>query len=236
MILEYECTSVGIGRGPVPTNRVYPAGAPTIITHPGSVALTTNNAVGFSVLAAGVAPLSFQGQVTDADIDGATGSALTLQDPLPAQVGNYRVRVANGFGAVTSNNATLTIPDTDSDGLPDYWEYQFGLNPGVANNGDSDGDGFSDKAEFLAGTNPFSSASRLTLAVAKAVPAGSGFTLAFTAQSNRSYAVQYKDAMNAASWTTLQQISAAPGARPQEFTDPATGQPKRFYRIITPQQ
>ena len=236
MILEYECTSAGIGRGPVPTNRVYPAGAPTIITHPGSVALTTNNAVGFSVLAAGVAPLSFQWQFNDADIDGATGSALTLQDPLPAQAGNYRVRVANGFGAVTSNNATLTIPDTDSDGLPDYWEYQFGLNPGVANNGDSDGDGFSDKAEFLAGTNPFSSASRLTLAVAKAVPAGNGFTLAFTAQSNRSYAIQYKDAMNAASWTTLQQISAAPGARPQEFTDPATGQPKRFYRIITPQQ
>jgi hypothetical protein len=129
----------------------------------------------------------------------------------------------------------LTIPDSDGDGIPDYWETQFGLNPALGNGGDSDGDGASDLAEYLAGTNPLSAGSRLSLAVAKAVPAGSGFALAFTGQSNRSYAIQYKDTLNDAQWITLQPFPAATGVRPLEFTDPAVGQAKRFYRVITPQ-
>ena len=136
---------------------------------------------------------------------------------------------------MTSNNAALTIPDTDGDGIPNYWESQFGLNPSAANNGDSDGDGASDKSEYLAGTNPLSNTSRLMLGVIKN-PAGAGYKLSFTAQSNRSYTVQYKNAMSGATWTTLQQVPAAYGLRALEFVDPATDQPQRFYRAITPQQ
>ena len=235
MILEYEATALGIGRQVIPAVRVYPAASPTIITQPSSVVLTANNAVGFSVLAAGVAPMAYQWQWNNADIPGATASGLTIQDPRIGQAGSYRVRVSNGFGSVTSTSATLTIPDTDGDGIPDYWETQFGLNPAVGNGGDSDGDGISDLAEYLAGTNPLSAGSRLSLAVAKAVPAGSGFTLAFTGQSNRSYAIQYKDTLGDAQWITLQPFPAATGVRPLEFTDPAVGQAKRFYRVITPQ-
>ena len=233
--LEYEASGVGIARQILPASRVYPAAAPSIVTPPAPFTLTSGNTASFSVLAAGAAPLSYQWQFNSVDLAGATGQALVLQDPLPAQAGNYRVRVTNTFGNVTSNNAALTIADTDGDGIPNYWETAYGLSTSVANNGDTDGDGASDKSEFLAGTNPVSATSRLVASVVKNL-AGAGYKVAFTGQSNRGYNVQYKNALPNATWTTLQQIPATSGTRAIEVTDSATAQPQRFYRVITPQQ
>jgi hypothetical protein len=45
--------------------------------------------------------------------------------------------------------------DTDGDGMPDWWEIQYGLNPYLNDaNGDLDGDGIPNVAEFNSGTNP----------------------------------------------------------------------------------
>lgn len=45
--------------------------------------------------------------------------------------------------------------DTDADGIPDWWEIQYGLNPNVNDaNGDSDGDGSSNLEEYNSGSNP----------------------------------------------------------------------------------
>ncbi|MBU0471773.1 MAG: hypothetical protein KKF65_04050, partial [Nanoarchaeota archaeon] len=51
--------------------------------------------------------------------------------------------------------------DSDKDGMPDYWETQYGLNinyPEDAKN-DNDSDGFTNLDEFLAGTNPLDNSS-----------------------------------------------------------------------------
>ena len=169
------------------------------------------------------------------DLAGATGQSLVIQDPLLTHAGNYRVRVTNSFSNVTSNSAALTITDTDGDGIPNYWESQYGLSTSVANNGDTDGDGSSDKSEFLAGTHPVSPTSRPVASVVKNTP-GSGFKISFTAQNNRAYTIQYKNVLTNSTWTTLVQVPAAYGVRTIEEVDPAVGQPKRFYRVITPQQ
>jgi glucose/arabinose dehydrogenase len=53
----------------------------------------------------------------------------------------------------------VTIPDADGDGLPDWWESRFGLDPSSAAGangagGDPDGDGQSNFQEYQAGTHP----------------------------------------------------------------------------------
>jgi RTX calcium-binding nonapeptide repeat (4 copies) len=48
--------------------------------------------------------------------------------------------------------------DGDGDGLPDWWERLYGLNPALADaTGDGDGDGWSNIEEFRRGSNPLAS-------------------------------------------------------------------------------
>lgn len=65
------------------------------------------------------------------------------------------------FGAVT--NMIDAMRDTDTDGLPDWWEHlNFGHATAVDDpDKDDDGDGFSIRQEFVAGTDPQDEESRL---------------------------------------------------------------------------
>ena len=56
-----------------------------------------------------------------------------------------------GTQGFTDYTAATDNTDTDSDGLPDWYERVIGTNPGLA---DTDGDGTNDYAEVQAGTNP----------------------------------------------------------------------------------
>jgi hypothetical protein len=57
-------------------------------------------------------------------------------------------------GSVVITRMGLGNIDSDGDGLPDWWEIQYGLNPNVSNSVPSDADGMTDYEEYIADTDP----------------------------------------------------------------------------------
>jgi len=62
---------------------------------------------------------------------------------------------------------------------------------------------------------------------------GDIFELSFSAGSNRSYAVEFADALPARAWQTLTNILASSTAQRITISDVITNAPQRFYRIRT---
>src|SRR5205823_8386412 len=111
----------------------------------------------------------------------------------------------NGDVYVTSYGGTLyklNPTDTDSDGLPDWWELKYFSSATAAlPNDDSDGDGFTNVQEFLAGTDPTSGASALRVSNIT----GDGLTthIDFPSVFGKSYQLEYKDNMTDTMWNSL---------------------------------
>ena len=150
---------------------------------------------------------------------------------------NYSVVVTNAGrpAGFTSVNASVAIlPDTDGDGIPDAWETLYGLLPGSAADRDldADGDGMSNWAEYIAGTNPTNNLSYLKV---DATVLGGGATVSFGAISNRTYTVQFTDAVGGGSWNNLADVLARSTNRVETISDPLFTT-SRYYRITTPQQ
>jgi len=62
---------------------------------------------------------------------------------------------SDGLSSQFTYNGVDLVPDGDRDGLPDWWETQYGLNGSVPNaNEDPDHDGLSNLEEFNGGWNP----------------------------------------------------------------------------------
>jgi len=54
-----------------------------------------------------------------------------------------------------SNRPARERRDSDGDGIPDWWETKYGLDPNANDAGeDADGDGLTNLAEYMAGCNP----------------------------------------------------------------------------------
>jgi hypothetical protein len=138
--------------------------------------------------------------------------------------------VATNSIVITSTNP-FGRPDSDSDGIPDTWEAQNGLNPELPDaTEDPDGDGLTNIQEYLAGTDPFDRTSRLELS---AENINSQQTqLSFMAKAGRAYRLQYRLGL-AVGWSDLMTI--APTLEDHRVEEVQTFSPLAsaiFYRVV----
>jgi autotransporter-associated beta strand protein/uncharacterized repeat protein (TIGR03803 family) len=106
----YGMTRAGgdMGLGTVFRFSASPA-APSVLVSPQSRTNLVGSSVTFAITAAGTAPLAYQWQFNDADINGAVATNYTIASVHVTNAGSYRVVITNSFGSVTSMVATLTV-------------------------------------------------------------------------------------------------------------------------------
>ncbi|MCO5067793.1 MAG: DUF4832 domain-containing protein [Kiritimatiellae bacterium] len=134
--------------------------------------------------------------------------------------GNRRIAI----GDAVVNDPWLT--DTDGDGLPDGWEYQFfggftNAQPEV----DSDGDGQSNWEHFISGTDPTNPASFFVVA---AIGVDPSLTIQIPTVTNRRYWLQRSDALVVPVWSNIGVGFEGTGV-PVAVPDPDGGA-SAFYR------
>jgi Tol biopolymer transport system component len=122
--------------------------------------------------------------------------------------------------------------DSDGDGLDDDWEAAFFGSLSRDGAGDFDLDGMSDLQEFAAGTDPTNLGS--VLRVVTVSLAGGGSTgLYWGASPGKSYRVEYKDDLGAATWTELSTVLATSTTASAVDANPNSSH--RFYRVVLAQ-
>ncbi|MCF7763615.1 MAG: immunoglobulin domain-containing protein [Verrucomicrobia bacterium] len=80
-----------------------------IVQQPQSLSVTNGSNVGFTVVATGTAPLTYQWRFNGTDIVGATSASLAVGNVQPANAGAYSVVVQNLVDAATSADAVLGV-------------------------------------------------------------------------------------------------------------------------------
>jgi hypothetical protein len=162
----------------------------------------------------------------------ADGSGQSLQRVPVSGFGN---EPTHWIAAAPTPGQLAGTGDSDGDGLPDWWELQFGTLVFVPDaDADPDGDGLTNGEEFQAGTNPNDANSALRFSQISAQ--GGNVMLQFTAISNRTYSLLYKPDLAAPQWSKLSDIAAHSTNRVVNLTNSLPGDPQRFYRLITPAQ
>jgi len=84
--------------------------APTVVTQPQSLNISSGQTATFTVVPNGTLPLSYQWYFnTNTPVANATNATLTLSNVQDADAGGYSVIITNSFGSVTSAVVTLTV-------------------------------------------------------------------------------------------------------------------------------
>lgn len=150
----------------------------------------------------------------------------SLQRPDATAIG---YDAATWASAAPTPGGALSVADSDSDGMPDYFETQHAITDA---NADTDGDGATNVAEFNSGTNPRDNLSVFKV-TASATTDAATLALDFTAIAARSYSVQYRNSLATGAWEKYYDVPAGPNTRSELITVPMNTA-ARFYRIITP--
>lgn len=169
--------------------------------------------------------------LTGAFTNVASGGLLTTTDGY----GRFTVLYAGSTMLLVTN---LVILDSDSDGLPNWWEDVFGLDKNIADSGlDFDGDGASNIAEYQAGTQPNNSDSAFRIVSMQRETNSTRIT--WTTVMGRNYLVQTNAPLNGGLSTNFLDASpviAAPADSAESTTNfllggAFTNAPAGYYRI-----
>jgi hypothetical protein len=139
----------------------------------------------------------------------------------------------NWLAAVPSPGPSGVV-DSDGDGMPNSWEQLYSFNPNNSSDAsqDADGDGLTNLQEYLAGTHPRSASSALR--IMSVLHSGNTATMQFSATSNRTYSVQFRESLST-TWSPLTSVSSSPTNGTRSVTDNNAGtSAQRFYRVMTP--
>lgn len=144
-----------------------------------------------------------------------------------------------GWGRVDAL-AAVGLADTDADGLPDWWEIVWDLDPADPGDAaaDADGDGAANLAEFLANTSPRDPTSLLRVTAVQVSEPGA-VTLTWQSRQDgsadqRLYAVFGADSLaaGALAWTCLASNLPPTGDFTSFVDDSGLARPAaRFYRV-----
>jgi hypothetical protein len=168
----------------------------------------------------------------------ANATGATVGGLAGSPVWSFRVRGANFIGAGFNSEIATTLPlDSDSDGMPDSFETQYGLNSNDPTDAakDLDFDGSSNLSEFLAATAPNDPASAFGLNSLTLLASGHA-EIKFEAKANRGYSVLASSTLQPNSWQKIADVPADPAHRPNVTvtdTRPYAGG-FRGYRVVTP--
>ncbi len=142
--------------------------------------------------------------------------------------------VLPGLAGVVRTGARLNlqrIVDTDTNGLPDWWELAyFGQLTGINSNADPDHDGVGNFAEWIAGTNPTNAASVLKLAASEAT-AANAVLLSWPSVAGKIYRLEKStDLASGFNFLVMTNIAATPPTN--TLADPAAlSGGSQFYRV-----
>ena len=107
--------------------------------------------------------------------------------------------------SATPGQANLILGDSDEDGLPNFWENRYGLNPNDAGDAtlDKDNDSHTNLEEFLAGTRPNDTDSILSLGLRMNEDS---LTAVFEAQTGRTYVLWSTADVAGGEWIKVQEF------------------------------